>query len=70
MNRPEAQPLRLVPLELELSFAASDWRQDPVGLCRGALAAHGEPLRWAITAAELRPGHQQWLRLEAVLLLP
>ena len=70
MSGPAAPALRLGPLELELSFATSDWRQDPVGLCRRALAAHGEPLRWAITAAEVRPGGQQWLRLEAVLLVP
>ncbi|MGB1002290.1 MAG: hypothetical protein ACPGVM_09560 [Prochlorococcaceae cyanobacterium] len=44
------------------------WQQGRVAACRQALAAHGEPLRWAITAAEQRP-EGQWLRLEAVLLV-
>ncbi|MFZ4565954.1 MAG: hypothetical protein ACOYMY_05770 [Prochlorococcaceae cyanobacterium] len=57
-------------LELDLLLPMDQWRQDPAGACRQALAAHGEPLRWAVTAAEGRPDGQQWLRLEAVLLTP
>jgi hypothetical protein len=57
-------------LELDLLLSSEVWRQDPAGACRQALAAHGEPLRWAVTAAERRGDGQQWLRLEAVLLTP
>jgi hypothetical protein len=57
-------------LELELLVPLEVWRCDPAGACRRALAAHGDPLRWAVTAAEGRPDGQQWLRLEAVLLFP
>ena len=57
-------------LELDLLLPRPVWRHDPAGACRQALAAHGEPLRWAVTAAEPRADGQQWLRLEAVLLTP
>ena len=53
--------MRLQPFELELVIEPQRWQQ-------GRVAAHGEPLRWAITAAEQRP-EGQWLRLEAVLLV-
>ncbi|MYI72627.1 MAG: hypothetical protein F4099_09075 [Synechococcus sp. SB0673_bin_10] len=33
-----------------------------------ALAQHGAPLRWAITACTALPGGQRWIRLEAVVL--
>jgi len=57
-------------LELELLLPLEVWRRDPAGACRQALAPHGDPLRWAVTAAHGRPDGQQWLRLEAVLLIP
>jgi len=57
-------------VELELQLPMDVWRHDPAGACRQALEAHGEPLRWAVTAAEGRGDGQQWLRLEAVLLTP
>ena len=60
--------MRLQPFELELVIESQFWRQGRVAACRKALAAHGEPLRWAITAAEQR-AEGQWLRLEAVLLV-
>ena len=60
--------MRLQPFELELVIEPQRWKQGRVAACRQALAAHGEPLRWAITAAEPRP-EGQWLRLEAVLLV-
>ena len=34
-----------------------------------ALAAHGRPLRWAITAAEPRPQGGARLQIEAVMLM-
>ena len=60
--------MRLQPFELELVIEPQRWQQGRVAACRHALAAHGEPLRWAITASEPRP-EGQWLRLEAVLLV-
>ena len=60
--------MRLQPFELELLVEPETWRQGRVAACLQALQAHGEPLRWAITAAEQRP-EGQWLRLEAVLLV-
>jgi len=57
-------------LELDLLLSMDEWRHDPAGSCRQALAAHGEPLRWAVTAAEGRGAGHQWLRLEAVVLIP
>ena len=56
------------PFELELVMEPQRWQQGRVAACRQALTPHGEPLRWAITAAEQRP-EGQWLRLEAVLLV-
>ena len=60
--------MRLQPFELELVIEPQLWQQGRVAACRQALATHGEPLRWAITAAEPR-SEGQWLRLEAVLLV-
>jgi hypothetical protein len=55
--------------ELELELPREQWLADRGGCCRRAVAELGEPLRWAITAAEAR-GQHQWLRLEGVVLLP
>ncbi len=62
----ELQPIDLQPVELEL-------RREPGPLLaqiQAALAAHGRPLRWAITAVEPHPAGGEagsLLRIEAVV---
>ena len=62
----QAQPIDLQPVELEL-------RRQPGPLLaqiQAALAAHGRPLRWAITAVEPNPAGGaagSLLRIEAVV---
>ncbi|WP_341884872.1 hypothetical protein [Synechococcus sp. UW140] len=60
--------LKLIAIQVDFELPRQQWLNDPAGVCRHALSAHGEPLRWAITAAELR-ADLQWLQLEAVLLV-
>jgi hypothetical protein len=64
----QTQQQKLISIQLELEFPLSQWRDDPTQCCQLALLKHGEPLRWAITAAEVRVD-LQWLKLEAVLLV-
>ena len=48
--------MRLQPFELELVIEPQRWQQGRVAACRQALAAHGEPLRWAITSVHRTAG--------------
>jgi hypothetical protein len=57
--------MKLVPLELRLSRRPGSLRTQ----IESALASHGRPLRWAITAVEGQPGLQaQLLCIEAVVI--
>lgn len=60
--------LKLLSVQLELEVPLSEWRSNPADCCRRALLSRGEPLRWAITAAEVQ-AEVQWLQLEAVLIV-
>ncbi len=59
---PSAPRLQRVSLELILEPGPL---LEPI---EAALAQHGTPLRWAITACTPLPDKQRWLRLEAVVL--
>ncbi|MEB3210815.1 MAG: hypothetical protein VKL39_05650 [Leptolyngbyaceae bacterium] len=56
-------PITTLFLELSVSFTAS--HQPLRERIEAALKAHGEPLRWAITAVDL---DKQSLRVEAVVI--
>ena len=57
--------MRLVPLALHLEPGPGPLRPQ----VQAALAAHGRPLRWAITAARSSGGRSE-LQIEAVLIAP
>ena len=59
----DANQLHLKGLELQLTATAGALRPQVLG----ALARHGTPLRWAITAC-CRQGGQRLLSVEAVVL--
>lgn len=56
--------MKLVPLELRLPRTDGPLRPQ----VEAALAAHGRPLRWAITAVEGQAGQPALLLIEAVLI--
>ncbi|WP_152535099.1 hypothetical protein [Candidatus Synechococcus spongiarum] len=56
--------MRLQRVSLELILEPGPLL-DPI---EKALAQHGSPLRWAITACTALPGGQRWIRLEAMAL--
>ncbi len=60
---PVSELLRLEPVALSLPRGSGPL----LGKIRAALAAEGEPLRWAITAVEAGP-HGPELRIEAMVM--
>ena len=60
--------MRLTSKTLQLPWPKDLKASDLRGWLKDHLRIHGDPLRWAITAAELR-ADLQWLQLEAVLLV-
>ncbi|WP_254938764.1 hypothetical protein [Cyanobium sp. Morenito 9A2] len=56
--------MRLKPLELWVELGPGPLRSQVLA----ALAPHGEPLRWALTAVESRGDGGRRVRLEAVVL--
>jgi hypothetical protein len=77
----QSQPVELQPVELQSTYLQSinlqpvelELRREPGPLLaqiQAALAAHGSPLRWAITAVEPNPAGGavgSLLRIEAVV---
>lgn len=57
-------PVRLQRVSLELILEPGPLLE-PI---EKALAQHGAPLRWAITACTALPQGQRWIRLEAMVL--
>ena len=57
--------MRLLPLQLQLEREPGALRPQILQ----ALAAHGRPLRWAITGTTPLEGGSCWLQIEAVVLV-
>ena len=57
-------PLKLRSVSLELHLAPGPL----LGSIQAALASHGEPLRWAITACRTSASGERQLNIEAVVI--